>query len=264
MFDKLIVSEPEGADFKGRRNYFLVSSLVVGAVFLTAVVISIYSADIGLGTGEFELTEILPPVDRAAIDPEPPKPQPAQPSRSTSPVPQRQVNMQNLIETPTIVPITTSVVPNTQMSRPAEPFQIGPADTTPAGNGQGVAPSTGTGPVETPPVVVAPPVVPEPQPVKEPPAVKIVSGGVVNGNATSLPKPIYSVAARAVNAQGTVDVQVLIDESGRVVSAKAVSGHPLLRLAAENAARSARFTPTTLSKVPVKVTGVIVYNFVRG
>ena len=49
MFDKLIVSEPEGADFKNRRSYFMVSSIVVGALFLTAVVISIYSADIGLG-----------------------------------------------------------------------------------------------------------------------------------------------------------------------------------------------------------------------
>ena len=57
-------------------------------------------------------------------------------------------------------------------------------------------------------------------------------------------------------------VQVLIDESGRVVSASAVSGHPLLRAAAVSAAQGARFSPTLLSGQAVKVSGVITYNFV--
>jgi hypothetical protein len=55
----------------------------------------------------------------------------------------------------------------------------------------------------------------------------------------------------------------MIDEAGRVVSAHAVSGNVLLRPAAEVAARGSKFTPTMLSNVPVKVTGVIVYNFIR-
>ncbi len=66
-----------------------------------------------------------------------------------------------------------------------------------------------------------------------------------------------------MNVKGKVDVQVLIDESGKVISAKAINGHPMLRANAEHAAVNARFTPTLLSNVPVKVTGVIVYNFVR-
>jgi len=41
-----------------------------------------------------------------------------------------------------------------------------------------------------------------------------------------------------------------------------VSGHPLLRAAAVAAARGARFSPTKLSGQPVKVSGVITYNFV--
>jgi outer membrane biosynthesis protein TonB len=57
-------------------------------------------------------------------------------------------------------------------------------------------------------------------------------------------------------------VQVLIDESGRVVSASATGGHPLLRAAAEAAARGARFSPTLLSGQAVKVSGIITYNFV--
>ncbi|HBR56963.1 MAG TPA: energy transducer TonB, partial [Blastocatellia bacterium] len=60
-----------------------------------------------------------------------------------------------------------------------------------------------------------------------------------------------------------VDVQVMIDEAGGVVSAKAVNGHPILRNAAEKAALNAKFDPTTLNGMPVKVTGVIVYRFSR-
>jgi TonB family protein len=91
---------------------------------------------------------------------------------------------------------------------------------------------------------------------------KVINGGVINGKALSLPKPEYPPAALAVKASGAVNVQVTIDEEGTVVSAAAVSGHPLLRQAAEQAARQAKFSPTKLSGQPVKVTGVIVYNFV--
>jgi TonB family protein len=59
-----------------------------------------------------------------------------------------------------------------------------------------------------------------------------------------------------------VVVQVTIDENGSVIAAHAVSGHPLLQAAAVGAARQARFSPTKLSGQPVKVTGVIQYNFV--
>jgi len=91
---------------------------------------------------------------------------------------------------------------------------------------------------------------------------KKISGGVLNGKAISLPAPPYPAAARAVKASGAVNVQVTIDEQGNIVSAAAVSGHPLLRQAAEQAAREAKFAPTQLQGVPVSVTGIIVYNFV--
>lgn len=88
-----------------------------------------------------------------------------------------------------------------------------------------------------------------------------ISGGVLNAKAITLPKPPYPPAARAVKAAGTVVVQVTIDENGDVVSARAVSGHPLLQAAAVAAARSAKFSPTKLAGQPVKVTGVITYQF---
>lgn len=90
---------------------------------------------------------------------------------------------------------------------------------------------------------------------------KKISGGVLNGKATKLVLPEYPAAARAVKASGAVNVQVTIDEQGNIVSASAVSGHPLLRQASEQAARSAQFAPTMLNGVPVQVTGVLVYNF---
>ncbi len=91
---------------------------------------------------------------------------------------------------------------------------------------------------------------------------KQISGGVLNGKASKLVLPDYPPAARAVKASGAVNVQVTIDEQGNIVSASAVSGHPLLRAAAVEAARNSVFAPTMLQGVPVRVTGVIVYNFV--
>jgi protein TonB len=91
---------------------------------------------------------------------------------------------------------------------------------------------------------------------------KTISGGVLNGKAISKPEPAYPPIARAAHASGQVTVQVLIDEKGNVVTAQAVSGHPLLKASAEAAARKAKFSPTVLSGQPVKVTGVIVYNFI--
>jgi TonB family protein len=89
-----------------------------------------------------------------------------------------------------------------------------------------------------------------------------VSGGVLNGKAIELPKPIYPPIARQAHASGTVVVQVTIDEKGNVISAHAVSGHPLLQSVCVEAARGARFSPTKLMGQPVKVTGVITYNFI--
>ena len=85
--------------------------------------------------------------------------------------------------------------------------------------------------------------------------------GVVNGFATSLPKPAIPAAAKIANAAGTVSVQVLIDENGNVISANAVSGNELLRASSVVAARNARFVPTKLSGTPVKVSGIINYHF---
>jgi len=101
----------------------------------------------------------------------------------------------------------------------------------------------------------------EPPPPGPKPILKPVSGGVLNGTAINLPQPLYPDAAKRMRTQGVVSVDVILDETGKVVSANASSGPPILREAAVQAALRARFSPTKLSGQPVKVSGVINYKF---
>ena len=111
---------------------------------------------------------------------------------------------------------------------------------------------------------------------------KEIKGGILNGKAVSLPHPEYPADAKAAGLEGKVFVDVVIDESGAVLSAAAATdvrmtrwvrgdesgqtevqpADPMLREAAEKAALAARFSPTMLSGVPVKISGTIIYDFV--
>lgn len=89
-----------------------------------------------------------------------------------------------------------------------------------------------------------------------------LSVSFLNGRALALPKPAYPAIARSAHASGTVAVQVMIDETGNVIAAHAVSGHPLLMAVSLAAAKEAKFTPPKFCGEPLRVTGVITYNFV--
>jgi protein TonB len=88
-----------------------------------------------------------------------------------------------------------------------------------------------------------------------------VSGGVLQGKAIRKIQPPYPPIARAARASGAVQIQVTISESGQVIEASVIGGHPLLRDAALQAARQWTFQPTELSGVPVKVQGILTFNF---
>jgi hypothetical protein len=102
-------------------------------------------------------------------------------------------------------------------------------------------------------------------------ATPIVSGGIINNKAISLPKPIYPKEANngeSVSApkntkpqNTTVTVKVLLHENGRVYFALAVSGDKRFYLSAEQAAMTAKFKPTLVNGKAVRVDGLIVYNF---
>jgi len=269
MFDRLIESDSAGAEFKSRRRYFIVSTVVVGLLFISAVVISLYAADIGLGNDNYELSAILAPVPPPADAPEPPRPdrQRAAATSTSSDIPIRIVRQQPIEATPVSVP-PISTDPSRYRSLPDGPVKIGDEQT---GGPRGIGHPTGDGSSSstTSPLTERTEIIDErppkvnyaPAPSSGPKPIQAI--GIVNGKATDLPKPPYPAAALAMRIEGKVDVQVTIDETGKVISAKAASGNPLLRQAAENAAWKARFTPTLLSRVPIKVTGVIVYNFTR-
>lgn len=91
--------------------------------------------------------------------------------------------------------------------------------------------------------------------------VKIIDKGIVNDIAVYLSQPVYPATAKAANARGDVNVEVLINAKGIVVEAKAVSGNSLLRKSAEWAARRTKFKPAKKGENPLFVRGIIIYSF---
>jgi protein TonB len=221
--------------------------------------------------GDLELTSLVAPVP--VVEDEPPPVEEKQPEKVTKVeqnVDVRKEIIQNMFESPKEVTEVKVTKNETQARRENVKTVVGDvnsnaanpvtrdSDTVAVTQTQGVGDQTGTklsDEKEDEPQIVKPTPTPKPVP-------KTVSGGVVNGKARSLVTPQYPSAARAVRASGQVSVAVTIDENGNVISANAVSGHTLLRSAAESAARASKFNPTLLSGQPVKVTGTIIYNFV--
>lgn len=272
MLDQLVESKSSTQENTRRSGFLLTVTVIMVSVLLSAWLYSLFAKDYGMGGDELELSTLVAPVPVPEEEP-PPEPE-KQPEKQAEPnVDVRKELIQNIESTPIIPPDKPSVVkPNVQQMRLDRLTKLGATDSNTGtevspdvaravtgGNTEGLG-GSGTAPTGDP-GAGAPPPPPPPKPTPKP-VPKTVSGGVLNGKATSLPKPAYPAAARAVRAAGAVTVQVTIDENGRVISANATGGHPLLRAAAEGAARGARFSPTMLSGQPVKVTGIITYNFV--
>jgi len=260
MFDNLVESSSHKDDITRKGSFIGITALIYGVLLVTFFVAGIYWYDARLGDMELELTTLVAPVPVPQQQKEPDKPQEAKPQKVEQNVDVRKELVASVDESrlpPKEISAKASDVPPV---RRGVTTVVGTSDS----NAQAPMPAgPGAGNVVTAPAKVQiadeppPPDAPKPTPPRAP-----ISGGVLNGKAISLPKPAYPPIARAAHASGTVVVQVLIDENGSVVSAHAVSGHPLLQGAAVGAARQARFSPTKLSGQPVKVTGVIQYNFV--
>jgi periplasmic protein TonB len=260
MFDHLVESSSHKEDI-ARKGSFIGVTLAIYAVLIVGFVVAgILWYDAHLSELELELTTLVAPV---------PVPQQQKaPEQKQEAKPQQKVDQNVDVRKELIADVAESRLPPKEISAKASdvpPVRRGVTTMVGSDNSNASAPmpaGPGSGNVVSAPASVAiadepPPPAPTPTPRTAP-----ISGGVLNGKAISLPKPQYPPIARAAHASGTVVVQVLIDENGNVVSAKAVSGHPLLQAVAVAAARQARFSPTKLSGQPVKVTGVIQYNFV--
>src|SRR5437867_6686753 len=91
--------------------------------------------------------------------------------------------------------------------------------------------------------------------------IQYVPEEVLRSAVVELPRPEYPQAAMLARVEGNVEVRVLVDEQGNVMSARAMSGSPLLIDAAEAAARKARFSKAKLSLDSARVYSVIKYTF---
>jgi len=259
MFNNLIESSSHTNELKRRGSFLLFTTFTYLVLFVITGVASIYAYDAHLEeqTESLELLTFVPP----------PAPEEPQPVRNTIPRSSTETNnlgrsiRTDLVDStsnpnnpPKEVGTVASSVP------PARPDSVlGTTNADPPGPALSrEVPSGGTGPV------VSIPDDPPPPPAKAPtPApVKIIRASeILNSKALVLPKPSYPPLAKQIRLTGTVTVQVLIDETGKVVSAKAVSGHPMLIPDSQRAAMQARFSPTTINGQPVKVSGIINYNF---
>ncbi len=85
--------------------------------------------------------------------------------------------------------------------------------------------------------------------------------GLLHGKETTLIKPDYPARAKSEGVAGKVTVAVLVNKQGLVVSARALNGHPLLKVAAVVAARKAKFSPEKLADQRSKISGTITYSF---
>lgn len=257
MFDNLVESSSHRGDISRKGSFILVTVAVYAVLGTAFFVAGIYWYDAHLENQNLDLITLVAPV--------PVPPQAKQPEKEDAPKPTK-VEQNVDVRRELIADVSrTELVPKEISAKASDVppvrrgviTQIGTANSdasAPAPSGPG-----GAGLISTPTRVdiAEPPPPPAPTPPRAP-----ISGGVLNGKAISLPKPAYPPIARQAHASGTVVVQVTIDENGNVISARAVSGHPLLQAVAVGAARGARFSPTKLSGQPVKVTGVITYNFV--
>jgi periplasmic protein TonB len=261
MFNNLIESTSHAREFKRRGSFLLFTTLTYMVLIAIGGVASIYAYDAHLGaqSTEYEIT-IIPVAPPAEAPPEEirntihrPSDSDNQPTRST------RIELIDSTSNPNNPPEKVgTVAPSVPPARPDS--VIGTTNVDPPGppaSNRGVPGSNGNTPLVN--IVDPPPPPPAPTPT---PVQKIVKISVVlNSRALELPKPVYPAMAKQIRLSGTVNVQVLIDETGKVIQAKA-TGHPLLIVEAQRAAMRARFSPTTIGDQPVKVSGVITYNFV--
>jgi periplasmic protein TonB len=262
MFTNLIESDSHAKEFK-RRSSFFAATVAAYALFLFAAAVAgvlTYDARVDAQTLDLEVAYWIPPVKPVKDTPREPR-STRRPAATNAPAdPHLKVPMRTNPTAPVTDPIKApDTIGTTASTEPpvTGPFVVGPKNADPpglpAGTETSVAPTVTTPPIkkEDPPRVV--------EPVKPP--TQTISSRVLAAKAVDLPKPAYPIIAKQMRAQGQVNVQILVDEGGRVVSAHLVSGNPVFKLAVEDAARRARFTPTMLNDQPVKVQGVITYNF---
>lgn len=266
MFDSLVESGSHKDDLARKGSFFLGTFVIYGLVLLAVAVGSVIWYNDSIPDPSLELLTLVAPVPMQQQEEPKPQNEPKPAAKQEPTVAMRQ-------EISVVAPVVASNQVAKETTREVARAKsigvvIGARDVGSSNDITANAPvgvvggggGGGGGPVA--PVVTdtgpPPPPAPKPSPPKR---TAPVSGGVLNGKVVSRVTPAYPPIAKAARAAGTVVVQITVDESGRVVAANAVSGHPLLQQAAVNAVRGWKFSPTLLSGQPVKVTGSVTVNF---
>lgn len=267
MFNNLIESCTHKNELKRKGSFFLATVVVYTLILSATSIATVVAYEAHLDNQSLEVYALLTPVQPTKTEEKQSKPVASKPSNNKQQVATR-IEAISRVAISTKVPETISSTPSNTREVPERGrYIISNTDTDAVMPSSPGSDKNGTGgysmnqnanQIEIPDTVPPPP--PPPAVAKTPKPSK-VSKGVVNGLAAFLPKPPYPPIAKAARASGVVSVQVLIDETGKVISATAISGNPLLRGEAVKAALQARFHPTFLSEVPVKVSGFINYNF---
>jgi protein TonB len=269
MFDNLIESASHNSELKRRSSFFLGALGGYSLLFMAIGVASVFAYDANLDKQNLELVSLITPVDNIRDTPQLIKEvrRPSSGGSAETHVAVRTANPPSNDPTK----IENGVRSSSNQPPPLPPgetrYVIGSGEFAAIYGGPGGSnkdsgrPDTDNGIGSSKEIDPPPPVKRIEPKVEKPNTIK--SLGVINGLARVLPIPRYPALANLAHVQGTVTVQILIDESGNVISAKAISGHPLLLAEAVKAAYLAKFSPTLLSKVPVKVSGIINYNFKR-
>ena len=259
MFDQLVEST------SARRNLRTWVLFAWSSVFWSFVLLAV--GVVGVMAYDARLDADLDRLDRTliAVPPKPlPPPAPPSPTRRAETAPAPDAFVSRTEQPPTVAPPSPrppQIGPGSPVGMPNGSWN-GTPDGEPGGDPNGV-PGAPIRPIER----VAPQPPPPPPPVVERTETQRRQGPIrstiLTGRAIRRVEPRYPQTAVNVRVSGDVEVEVVVDESGRVVSARAVSGHPLLRSAAISAAREWVFSPTTLGGVPVKVVGTITFKFQR-
>jgi protein TonB len=272
MFNQLVESGSHRTDLARRGTFFAGTLVCYSLLLVTTGVASVYTYNAQLDTQNLELVTLVSPVP---MPPDtrvrPDEPRPASGGHHENVI-ERTVLIARL-ESNTTPPDNISVHPNTVPEIP----KFGPVMLSNRNSGDELLSGGPVGPTapghvmssNQPRVVVdegvdvAPPVRPTPTPAPTPVPERIrVSSQILSGKVINKPVPAYPIIAKQARVSGVVTVEILLDERGNVISAQVTSGHALLREAARAAALQAHFLPTQLNGQPVKVSGVITYNFV--
>ncbi|HLG17686.1 MAG TPA: energy transducer TonB [Blastocatellia bacterium] len=256
MFEKLIISSAtrrSGRTIKFFAGTSMTYLLVVASVLAISVMIeSPRLADVGTKT------ILVGPPPKLGRDPRPPADHSGETTSASDS--RRPLSLEDIIarastqqpaSPPNFVPIDQRNV-GPGHGDGGDPFGI------PGGIGPNVG-GAGSGGDAPPP----PPQVVRTQPAQSqmPQGPVRIPSKVLQGRALTRVAPPYPRPAQQIHVQGSVAVEIIVGVDGRVESARAISGHPLLIRAAVEAARGWRFQPTLLNGVPVQATGVITFIF---